>query len=165
MELFIQIRDGQPFEHPIFGDNFREAFPSVDVDNLPPEFARFERVECPHLATTFQVDEVSYQWVNGMVKDVWSVREMTAEERTQKIQHLTDKANIAVQQLKGFAEQHFDAAPDAVAKQTWSDYLVQLNAWILVDPTNPQIPMPPRFNSDGALMATTDAGSQPNVIG
>ena len=41
MELFIQIRNGQPFEHPIFGDNFRQAFPDVDVDNLPPEFARF----------------------------------------------------------------------------------------------------------------------------
>ena len=44
MELFIQIRDGLPFGHPIYGDNFRQAFPDVDLENLPPEFARFERI-------------------------------------------------------------------------------------------------------------------------
>ena len=31
MRLFIQIRDGQPFEHPIIEDNFREAFPDIDI--------------------------------------------------------------------------------------------------------------------------------------
>ena len=41
MELFIRIKDGEPFEHPIFGDNFRAAFPDIDSDNLPPDFVRF----------------------------------------------------------------------------------------------------------------------------
>ena len=44
MELFIRLVNGEPFEHPIMGDNFREAFPHIDTDNLPSEFARFLRV-------------------------------------------------------------------------------------------------------------------------
>ena len=90
MELYIQIRDGQPYEHPILGDNFREAFPHIDVNNLPLEFARFERLPNPEIATTYQVNVVSYQWENGVVKDVWSVREMTQEEKAQKTQEIVE---------------------------------------------------------------------------
>ena len=79
MELYIRIKDGQPFEHPIFGDNFRAVFPNIDTDNLPPEFARFERIAPPAL-NVYEVNEVTYAWVDGVVKDVHSVRQMTNEE-------------------------------------------------------------------------------------
>jgi hypothetical protein len=85
MELFIRIVDGQPFEHPIFADNFAQAFPDVDVNNLPPEFARFERVDCPNNIGVYQTCNLSYQWVDGVVKDVWDTREMTASEKQGKI--------------------------------------------------------------------------------
>lgn len=85
MELFIQIRNGQPFEHPIFGDNFRQAFPDIDVNNLPPEFAVFERVPQNVQPDVFEVAEVSYQWFDKIVKDVWSVRPMTDQEKAAKI--------------------------------------------------------------------------------
>ena len=80
MELFIQIKNNQPFEHPILTDNFCAAFPDVDINNLPSEFAKFERVKCPHAAGVYEVDVVSYQWVDEVVKDVWSVNPMTPEE-------------------------------------------------------------------------------------
>lgn len=82
MELFIRIVDGQPFEHPIFGDNFRQAFPNVDVNNLPPEFARFERIE-PSAPGEYQKLELHYGWVDGIVKDIWTIVEMTDEERAE----------------------------------------------------------------------------------
>lgn len=85
MELFIRIQNGQPYEHPILWDNFCEAFPDIDVNNLPPKFARFVRVACPNRAGTYEIDEVSYQWDNGVVTDVWTVRQMTAEEKQAKI--------------------------------------------------------------------------------
>jgi hypothetical protein len=85
MELYIQIKDGQPFEHPIMGDNFRQAFPDVDVNNLPPEFAKFERVECNVIPSVYEVAEVNYLWVDEIFKDVWSLRQMTAEEKAAKI--------------------------------------------------------------------------------
>lgn len=85
MELYIQIKDGQPFEHPILGDNFREAFPDVDTNNLPPEFASFTRIETP-LAGAYEVYEgVEYQLQeDGSYKDVHIIRDMTAEEKTAK---------------------------------------------------------------------------------
>jgi hypothetical protein len=85
MELYIKIKDGQPFEHPIMGDNFREAFPDIDVNNLPAEFAKFERVECNVRPSAYEITQTEYQWVDGIVKDVWSLRQMTEEEKTAKI--------------------------------------------------------------------------------
>jgi hypothetical protein len=165
MELFIRIVDGQPFEHPIMGDNFRQAFPHIDVNNLPAEFAKFERVECPYLATTFQVDEVVYQWDNGIVKDVWLVREMTDEERAAKMQQFTDDANRTVEFFKETAQGKIESAPNEEARQAWVDYLAALNAWVLVDPVNPQYPARPAVNADGTLVDLTVSGSEPNVVG
>jgi hypothetical protein len=86
MELFIRIKNGQPFEHPIFGDNFCQAFPDVDVNNLPAEFARFERVERPTLGAyeVMAFDDPTYELIDGIYKDVWHKRYMTAEEKTAK---------------------------------------------------------------------------------
>ena len=83
MELYIRIKDGQPFKHPIFRDNFCQAFPDVDVNNLPPEFARFERIERPVLGM-YEVmvsEDPTYELVDGVYKDVWQKRDMTAEEK------------------------------------------------------------------------------------
>lgn len=84
MELYIQIRNGIPFEHPIFGDNFKQAFPHIDCDNLPAEFARFERVPAPSVGVYEVNDGVTYEWENGVVKDVWHIRSMTADEKMAK---------------------------------------------------------------------------------
>lgn len=165
MELYIRIVNGQPFEHPIFGDNFRQAFPDIDVNNLPAEFARFERVECPNLATTFQVDKVQYQWSNGIVKDVWTVREMNDEERAQKIKNLTEGAYSTVEYMKGIAQENISTAPNVAVTQAWTDYLNKINEWVLVDPLNPNIPQPPVISPDGRVISLDASGSAPNVIG
>jgi len=80
MELFIQLRDGQPFEHPILGDNFRQAFPNIDTDNLPESFARFTRVEIPVVGVYEVYEGVTYEWQEGLVTDVHHTRAMTTEE-------------------------------------------------------------------------------------
>lgn len=83
MNLYIQIRDGKPFEHPIVEDNFKVAFPDVDVNNLPPEFAKFVRLQPPKLGRyeMFDDPDVTYELVNGVYTDVFHIRPMTAEER------------------------------------------------------------------------------------
>ena len=111
MELYIQIRNGQPFEHPIFGDNFRQAFPDIDVNNFPPEFAKFERVERPILGV-YQVmiqDEPTYELADGIYKDVWHIRDMTAEEKTAKQQIAKDDW-AAFPNKNNFAAWTFDEA-------------------------------------------------------
>lgn len=84
MRLFIRVVNGIAFEHPIFEDNFIEAFPDVDIDNLPQEFARFIRVDRP-IIKPYQVYEgVSYEKQGDVFTDVHHVREMTPEEKTNK---------------------------------------------------------------------------------
>ena len=90
MELFIRIVDGKPFEHPIFGDNFREAFPDVDTNNLPPQFARFVRVQPPIIGLYQKNQTVSYQLVDGVYTDVYSCEDMTAEDILEKQQIVKD---------------------------------------------------------------------------
>ena len=94
MNLIIQIRDGQPYEHPILLENFVSAFPNVDVNNLPPEFARFERVSRPTEGPYEEITGLSYQWVNGVVKDVWDVRQFTEQEKIDKQNFI--KAQFAI---------------------------------------------------------------------
>lgn len=158
MELFIQIRDGKPHEHPIMGDNFRSAFPDIDPDNLPPEFARFERVPAPNLGH-YEVNEgLTYEWVDGIVKDVWHIRPMTEQERATKEQELISAAMAFVAYMKDDTSKKIAAATSDAERQSWEEYLAALNAWTLVDPTNPQVPPPPGFD-------TGAPGSAPDVTG
>jgi len=99
MELYIRIKDGQPFEHPIIGDNFRQAFPDVDVNNLPAEFARFERIERPVLGVyeVMESEAPTYELIDGVYKDVWRTRAMTLEEKTAKQQAVITAFNSCEQ--------------------------------------------------------------------
>jgi hypothetical protein len=84
MNLYIQLENGEPVNHPIVEENFVQAFPEIDLNNLPNNYARFERVPAPAIGV-YEVSEGStYEWVNGVVKDVHHVRAMTLEERTAK---------------------------------------------------------------------------------
>ena len=103
MELYIRIVDGQPFEHPILGDNFRQAFPDIDTNNLPPTFARFTRVPEPVLGVYEVCDGCTYEWDGDTVTDVHHIRNMTEEEKTDKQESV--KASWAE---NGFASWIFD---------------------------------------------------------
>lgn len=84
MELYIRIKDGRPFEHPILGNNFKLAFPNVDVNNLPPEFAKFERIPKPEIGVYQVYSGLTYQFDGPVVKDYHHIRDMSEEEKTTK---------------------------------------------------------------------------------
>jgi len=86
MELFIRLKNGQPFEHPIFADNFKQAFPEVDLNNLPDWVVKFTRVEYPvnTLTGPYETLECSYQIVDGVAMDVWEKRQLTEAEKLKK---------------------------------------------------------------------------------
>jgi len=117
MELFIQLQNGQPFEHPIFSDNFRAAFPDVDTDNLPSEFARFTRVEPPALGTYEVYEGATYEKDGLGYTDVHRVRAMTDEERAAKDQQLAEKQTALLLWLKDNSPLGIEnpgSAPDVV---------------------------------------------------
>lgn len=85
MKLIIRVKDGAAFEHPIFFDNFLQAFPEVDTNRLPPEFAWFVRVEPPRLGPYEVYMGVEYQKTEqGYFTDVHQIRQMTPEEKAQR---------------------------------------------------------------------------------
>lgn len=85
MRLFIQIRDGQPFEHPILDENMREAYPHIDQNNLPETFAEFIRVPPPRIDRFEVYEGVTYEKVGNVYTDVHHVRAMTDVEKAEKI--------------------------------------------------------------------------------
>ena len=152
LELYIQIRDGQPHEHPIFADNFRDAFPDVDTENLPDTFAKFIRVDAT-VPDTYEVYEgVTYQWFDGVVKDVHSVRAMTDEERAEKTAELEAAANQA--KLDRIALIN-DKLTTETAQTLWLDCLAAHEAWVLegVDPITPAFPRFPIKDEAGNWVA------------
>lgn len=155
LELYIQIRDGQPCEHPIFADNFREAFPGVDTENLPDTFAKFIRVDAPVVGIYEVYEGVTYQWVDGVVKDAHSVRPMTDEERTEKdallAQEAIDRANYVLQFRMERCQQTADETEDATQKQLWLDCLAAHQAWVMesADPITPPFPRFPKQDESG----------------
>lgn len=84
MDLFIQLRDGHPFEHPILSENFHQAFPDVNTENLPAEFARFVRVVAPTIGVYDVYEGVKYERSGDVFTDVHYVRPMTDAEKAQK---------------------------------------------------------------------------------
>ena len=85
MKLFIQIKDGKPFEHPILEDNFIQAFPDVYINNLPENFATFERIEQPRLGVYEKNQSSRYEiGDDGTCRDVWICEKMTEEEILEK---------------------------------------------------------------------------------
>jgi hypothetical protein len=87
MNLYIQIENENPVNHPAFEDNLMAAFGSI-----PAHWESFIRVERPTL-TVYQVlnnEESTYEKVNGVWTDVWSIRDMTEQEKTAKQQAFKD---------------------------------------------------------------------------
>jgi hypothetical protein len=83
MNLYIETENGVTKNHPAFEDNLFQAFGFI-----PTRWEPFIRVERP-VPTTYQVlesNEPVYTKVNGVWTDVWSLREMTAEEKIVKQQ-------------------------------------------------------------------------------
>jgi len=155
LELYIQIRDGQPHEHPIFADNFREAFPNVDTENLPDTFAKFIRVDKPAIDTYEVYEGVTYQWFDDVVKDVHSVRPMTAKERTAKIKELEDDANKIKLDIIAFINGVLAEETDEAAQALWLDCLTAYEGWVLesVDPITPMFPRFPIKDEAGNWVA------------
>ena len=94
MNLYIETENGNPINHPAFEDNLMQAFGSI-----PERWEPFTRVEQP-IPTVYQIlesDEPVYTKIEGVWTDVWSLRDMTAEEKSTKQQAVRDAFNTREQ--------------------------------------------------------------------
>jgi hypothetical protein len=157
MKLFIQVRNGQPWQHPILPDNLLQAFPGFDLNNPPEGFAPFVRVERPSADVmpvgNLEVAECTYQLADDGVtyKDVWSVREMTTEEKTKAI---ADRRALVTNDIAALSE----IATNKIAETTgdiqtaWQTYLSVLQSITVTDPFAVEFPAQPRLDEYGNLV-------------
>jgi len=164
MNLYIRIKDGQPFEHPLFEDNVKQVWPEIDLNNLPPELAKFERVQ-PPVVDTFEILEgFSYQIVDGVYKDVWHKRPMNDAEKEEQIGKLTASMNAGKTFLIKQAQEKMETVNDA-GKIALQNYITQLTSFTPPDITQYRLPHLPKFDQNGNLVTVNSSGSTPNVIG
>lgn len=125
MNLYIKTENGQTKNHPAFEDNLLQAFGSI-----PSHWEPFTRVErpVPGIYELLESDTPVYAKVDGVWTDVWSVREMTAQEKT-----ANQKAVIT----------EFNNRPQA---ENWS-------AWTLDEATCTMQPPIPRPEADETKLA------------
>ena len=88
MNLYIEIENYTPKNHPAFEDNLIQAFGAI-----PDNWEQFVRVEQPTPKTyeVFDSQYPTYAKVNGIWTDVWILREMTNEEKLAKQQAVRDE--------------------------------------------------------------------------
>jgi hypothetical protein len=152
MRLFIKIVNGQPFEHPILAENFIIAYPHIDVDNLPSDFANFERTndEADNLSVgVYEVPYSKYEWVGNVVKDVWYTRPMTEVE-------IAHRNETLVLNMEGHKSQRLikwnavlSELTDDANKQVVQNYIDILTAYVIADAPLADLPKAPLKNEDG----------------
>ena len=79
MNLYIEIENGQPKNHPAFEENLIQAFGVV-----PDNWVSFVRVEQPVISVYEVYEGVTYELIGDSYNDVHHVRQMTEEEKTIK---------------------------------------------------------------------------------
>lgn len=103
-EFFIQIKDGQPFEHPLGRTNVQHLFPQHDLDvTVPDNFAVFHRIQRPLHTNPYQKTVGPVYTFNeaGEVYDKWELLDMSLEEKE-------EKQNAVKNNWEGFASWVFD---------------------------------------------------------
>ena len=122
MNLYIQIKDGVPVNHPVFMDNLIQAF-----GKIPNDWEQFIRMQQPNIGA-YQVlenEQPTYEKQFGYWMDIWAVRDMTPEEKFAKQQAVRDTFNSREQ------------------AENWS-------AWTLDEATCKMVPPTPRPEIDQA---------------
>jgi len=81
--LFIEIKDGKPYAHPLHEDNLLYLDPSIQLPN--EKYMKFIRAPIPKHGIYEVVDGSTYEIKNGVVEETWNIRQMDAETKAELI--------------------------------------------------------------------------------
>jgi len=159
MNLYIKIVDGQPFEHPITEENLQHAYPHIDLTNLPPNFARFERVQLTDADLTLDMFEVAnntYEWVGDVVKEVWKAVPMDEEHRTRTLAGIIKQKEDTLSMVISTCEKVLSQDLIPEYRQALEEHVARLRAYVVADAPLESLPKAnfhARFqrNSDGSV--------------
>jgi hypothetical protein len=165
MNLYIQIKDNQTINHPIFEDNFIQAFPDIDINNLPPEFAKFRRIPMEECGLTNdgplkKLVITNYRLANdGFWEDVWEIVDKETHEIHEynnfKEERKLYTAISKLENLKNKSQEIYNSLTDESEKQAWDTYFSIMS---FEDPVSHDITIPkyPIKNEDGKYIPNLD---------
>ena len=78
MNLFIQVENNQPLNHPAVEENLMQVFGTIPANWEP--FTRIPR-PIPDVYQVLESDNPTYEKINDVWTDVWAIRDMTPEEK------------------------------------------------------------------------------------
>lgn len=83
--LFIQVVDGKPVNHPATEENLRMFIDNFDPENPPATFEKFVRRQPEEAPKWKVVDRLPYAKVNGVWTDVFGIRDMMPQEKQEYV--------------------------------------------------------------------------------
>jgi hypothetical protein len=88
MKLYIELKNGQPINHPMLQSNMEMIYPVMNLQNLPENFCEFVRVDAPVPKWDEVVEGPEYKIIDGICYDVWTVNKISDEKRQQMLDEL-----------------------------------------------------------------------------
>ena len=89
--LYIQLENGQPINHPLIESNFISAYPHLDPDNLPENWSKFVAIPKPVPGVYQKINEQPvYGLVDGVYTHIWTIQDMTDSEKLEEQQRTKD---------------------------------------------------------------------------
>lgn len=90
MNLFIKYVNGEVIDHPVSRTNLLALYPEYDfLETFHPDYVRFVREPAPTLSFFQKNLQHKYEFDGESVRDVYTVEEMTPEERQNAIAEYT----------------------------------------------------------------------------
>jgi hypothetical protein len=87
MNLYIQLENGEPINHPYYESNLRMVYPELDLETSP-NYCKFIRVNKPFCNWDEVVEGPEYKIIDGICYDVWTVNKISDEKRQEMLDKL-----------------------------------------------------------------------------
>ena len=144
--LWIRLFDGRPLNNPVTETNLLHAFGKVPADYVP-----FLRVECDAIAGIFQDVSCSYQNIDGVWRDVWTVIDRPADEIASIKQSIEAATEERRAKRLAIIQEKIDTESDANALSLWQSCRDLTQAWKIetYDPLSPGFPKYPKQDEQG----------------
>jgi len=177
MNLYIKLENGNPVNHPLYGENIMQAFSCIDLNNTTA-FAPFNRLPRPTqdemTVGTFQVLESKYiLGVDGKTyEDSYYLRDMTQDEIDIKQNEIDTATFNQTELIQQTINRNIDVAQNELTQSTdedklvWQKYIDQLKNFTIINPSSASnLPETPVKDEKGNWISISNSGSAPNVIG
>ena len=134
--LYIQIKNGQPFDHPYLESNLYQIIENFDPNNLPDGWAKFTRVLNPYIHDSLYHEVVLHSYTfdsnTNTCTDLWTKRTLTDEELELKKDNHKTITMDKFQPHMDYANNMIDnfTSGDKLSehnKSVWQTYLMILN--------------------------------------